>query len=137
MLKPYPCLWFDGPAEDAARFYTSIFPDSRIDKVVPAAADVPDGRKGDISVTRSEQGLTVTLEIERKMQTKDANQSISWVQATVTFELKYEGRVNGKDCFSCVQVTSQTSSDGGPHSLQCWGASNESLKQRYASFVAG
>jgi predicted 3-demethylubiquinone-9 3-methyltransferase (glyoxalase superfamily) len=25
-----PCLWFDHQAEDAARFYTSIFPDSRI-----------------------------------------------------------------------------------------------------------
>ena len=28
-----PCLWFDGQAEDAARFYTSIFADSRITKV--------------------------------------------------------------------------------------------------------
>ncbi len=25
-----PCLWFDGKAEDAARFYCSVFPDSRI-----------------------------------------------------------------------------------------------------------
>lgn len=25
-----PCLWFDGRAEDAARFYTGVFPDSRI-----------------------------------------------------------------------------------------------------------
>lgn len=25
-----PCLWFDGQAEEAARFYTSIFPNSRI-----------------------------------------------------------------------------------------------------------
>lgn len=25
-----PCLWFDHEAEDAVRFYTSIFPDSRI-----------------------------------------------------------------------------------------------------------
>ena len=29
----HPCLWFDGNAEEAARFYTSIFPNSRIDKV--------------------------------------------------------------------------------------------------------
>jgi predicted 3-demethylubiquinone-9 3-methyltransferase (glyoxalase superfamily) len=28
--KIIPCLWFDGQGEDAARFYTSIFPDSRI-----------------------------------------------------------------------------------------------------------
>lgn len=25
-----PCLWFDDQAEEAARFYTSVFPDSRI-----------------------------------------------------------------------------------------------------------
>lgn len=25
-----PCLWFDGEAEDAARFYTGIFPNSKI-----------------------------------------------------------------------------------------------------------
>jgi predicted 3-demethylubiquinone-9 3-methyltransferase (glyoxalase superfamily) len=25
-----PCLWFDTEAEDAARFYTSVFPNSRI-----------------------------------------------------------------------------------------------------------
>ena len=30
-MKPImPCLWFDGKAEEAARFYTSIFKDSKI-----------------------------------------------------------------------------------------------------------
>jgi predicted 3-demethylubiquinone-9 3-methyltransferase (glyoxalase superfamily) len=43
-----PCLWFDGNAEEAARFYTSIFPNSRIDKVVPAASDTPSTKKGDV-----------------------------------------------------------------------------------------
>jgi predicted 3-demethylubiquinone-9 3-methyltransferase (glyoxalase superfamily) len=28
--KIAPCLWFDGRAEEAARFYVSIFPNSRI-----------------------------------------------------------------------------------------------------------
>ena len=28
-----PCLWFDGRAEEAARFYTSVFKDGRIDAV--------------------------------------------------------------------------------------------------------
>lgn len=31
--KIAPCLWFDGQAEEAARFYTSIFPNSRITDV--------------------------------------------------------------------------------------------------------
>jgi predicted 3-demethylubiquinone-9 3-methyltransferase (glyoxalase superfamily) len=30
-----PCLWFDDQAEDAARFYTGIFPNSRIVSVTP------------------------------------------------------------------------------------------------------
>jgi predicted 3-demethylubiquinone-9 3-methyltransferase (glyoxalase superfamily) len=43
-----PCLWFDGNAEEAARFYTSTFPNSRIDKVVNAAAETPSNQKGDV-----------------------------------------------------------------------------------------
>jgi predicted 3-demethylubiquinone-9 3-methyltransferase (glyoxalase superfamily) len=31
--KPTPCLWFDTQGEDAARFYTSVFPNSRIVEV--------------------------------------------------------------------------------------------------------
>jgi predicted 3-demethylubiquinone-9 3-methyltransferase (glyoxalase superfamily) len=30
MQKISPCLWFDGRAEEAAKFYVSVFPDSRI-----------------------------------------------------------------------------------------------------------
>jgi predicted 3-demethylubiquinone-9 3-methyltransferase (glyoxalase superfamily) len=33
--KITPCLWFDGKAEEAAAFYTSIFPDSAITTVTP------------------------------------------------------------------------------------------------------
>jgi predicted 3-demethylubiquinone-9 3-methyltransferase (glyoxalase superfamily) len=29
----FPMLWFDGQAEEAARFYVSVFPDSRINEV--------------------------------------------------------------------------------------------------------
>jgi len=43
-----PMLWFDGQAEEAARFYTSLFPDSHVDKVVTAAADTPSGRAGEV-----------------------------------------------------------------------------------------
>jgi predicted 3-demethylubiquinone-9 3-methyltransferase (glyoxalase superfamily) len=47
MTKIVPNLWFDGQAEQAAEFYVSLFPNSRIDKVNDAAADFPSGRKGD------------------------------------------------------------------------------------------
>ncbi len=41
------CLWFHSDAEAAARLYTSLLPNSRIDKVVPYAADTPSGKKGE------------------------------------------------------------------------------------------
>ena len=31
--KIVPCLWFASEAEEAARFYTGIFPDSRVGKI--------------------------------------------------------------------------------------------------------
>jgi predicted 3-demethylubiquinone-9 3-methyltransferase (glyoxalase superfamily) len=34
MKKIIPNLWFDTEAEEAARFYTSIFKDSSIDKIM-------------------------------------------------------------------------------------------------------
>jgi predicted 3-demethylubiquinone-9 3-methyltransferase (glyoxalase superfamily) len=43
-----PCLWFDGKAEEAAMFYTSLLPDSRIDKVQRAPGDYPSGNAGDV-----------------------------------------------------------------------------------------
>lgn len=35
MERITPCLWFDGKAEEAAEFYVSLFPDSKITEVVP------------------------------------------------------------------------------------------------------
>lgn len=46
--KITPCLWFDGAAEEAARFYASHLPDSRIDKLNGAPADYPSGSAGDV-----------------------------------------------------------------------------------------
>jgi predicted 3-demethylubiquinone-9 3-methyltransferase (glyoxalase superfamily) len=38
-------LWFDDQAEEAAKFYTSLFEDSRIDRVTPAPGGIPGGVK--------------------------------------------------------------------------------------------
>jgi predicted 3-demethylubiquinone-9 3-methyltransferase (glyoxalase superfamily) len=56
MPKLIPSIWLDGTAQEAAEFYRSIFPNSRIDHVSTAAADFPSGRKGDV--------LTVDLTLE-------------------------------------------------------------------------
>ena len=44
--KVYPCLWFDGMAEEAANFYVMLVPDSRIDSVWRSPADTPSGPAG-------------------------------------------------------------------------------------------
>lgn len=48
MSKITPCLWFNGTTEEAAQFYLSIFPDSRIDKVNRTPADTPNNTAGDV-----------------------------------------------------------------------------------------
>lgn len=50
MSKITPCLWFDGAAEEAARFYSSLLPDSHVDRIVRAPADYPSGKAGDVLV---------------------------------------------------------------------------------------
>lgn len=42
------CLWFNGGAEDAARFYAANFPDSFVGNVYRAPADYPSGKEGDV-----------------------------------------------------------------------------------------
>ena len=46
MDKISPCLWFDGQAEEAAKFYTSIFPNSRIDAIDRSPGETPSGPAG-------------------------------------------------------------------------------------------
>ena len=40
------CLWFDGDAENAARFYAATFPNSALRGVQRAPADFPGGKEG-------------------------------------------------------------------------------------------
>jgi predicted 3-demethylubiquinone-9 3-methyltransferase (glyoxalase superfamily) len=55
MQKIAPCLWFDGNAEEAAHFYTSVFSDSRIATTMHHTSAGP-GTKGEV--------LAITFEIE-------------------------------------------------------------------------
>ncbi len=50
MSKISPCLWFDGEAEEAAKFYVSLLPDSRIEKVQKNTVDSPAGKAGSVLV---------------------------------------------------------------------------------------
>jgi predicted 3-demethylubiquinone-9 3-methyltransferase (glyoxalase superfamily) len=42
------CLWYDGGAEDAARFYAKTFPDSSVVASHRAPGDYPSGKQGDV-----------------------------------------------------------------------------------------
>jgi predicted 3-demethylubiquinone-9 3-methyltransferase (glyoxalase superfamily) len=44
------CLWYDKDAEAAARFYASVFPDSKVGAIHRAPGDYPDGKEGDVLV---------------------------------------------------------------------------------------
>jgi predicted 3-demethylubiquinone-9 3-methyltransferase (glyoxalase superfamily) len=50
MSKISPCLWFDGEAEQAANFYVSLLPDSRINHVQRNPVDSPAGKAGTVLV---------------------------------------------------------------------------------------
>ena len=50
MSRISPCLWFDGEAEEAANFYVSLLPDSRIEKVQKNLVDGPAGKTGTVLV---------------------------------------------------------------------------------------
>jgi predicted 3-demethylubiquinone-9 3-methyltransferase (glyoxalase superfamily) len=54
MQRITPCLWFDGRAQEAAEFYTSIFKDSRVGKIA---------RYGDAGPGAPGTVMTVTFEI--------------------------------------------------------------------------
>ncbi|WGS19586.1 MULTISPECIES: VOC family protein [unclassified Bradyrhizobium] len=50
MSKVSPCLWFDGEAEEAANFYVSLLPDSRIEAIQKNTIDGPAGKAGTVLV---------------------------------------------------------------------------------------
>jgi predicted 3-demethylubiquinone-9 3-methyltransferase (glyoxalase superfamily) len=62
--KIIPCLWFDNQAEDAAKFYTSIFKNSKIGKIGrygKEGFEIHGGKEGAVMVVEFEiEGQTFT-----------------------------------------------------------------------------
>jgi predicted 3-demethylubiquinone-9 3-methyltransferase (glyoxalase superfamily) len=48
--KIYPSLWYAEGADEAAAFYASIFPDSRVDRVTALQSQSPSGSPGSVKV---------------------------------------------------------------------------------------
>lgn len=56
MQKITPFLWFDRQAEEAAKFYVSVFKDSRITQITHYTGEEPSGMKGQV--------MTVDFELD-------------------------------------------------------------------------
>jgi predicted 3-demethylubiquinone-9 3-methyltransferase (glyoxalase superfamily) len=52
MSKIAPCLWFDGEAEEAAKLYVSLLPNSCIDHVQKNVTDSPAGKVGSVLIVK-------------------------------------------------------------------------------------
>jgi predicted 3-demethylubiquinone-9 3-methyltransferase (glyoxalase superfamily) len=50
MQKIRPCLWYNHDGEEAANFYVTLFPDSRVDHVQRSPADNPSMKEGGVLV---------------------------------------------------------------------------------------
>ena len=48
--KIFPFIWYSKDAEEAARLYTSIFPDSRVNGVTALQSESPSGPPGSVKV---------------------------------------------------------------------------------------
>src|SRR5262245_8729653 len=48
--KGFTHLWYAKEAEEAAKFYASIFPDSRVERVTPLMSETPSGPPGSVKV---------------------------------------------------------------------------------------
>jgi predicted 3-demethylubiquinone-9 3-methyltransferase (glyoxalase superfamily) len=48
--KIAPCLWYSDKAEEAAAFYASVLPNSKVDSVTALPADSPSGPAGSVKV---------------------------------------------------------------------------------------
>ena len=42
------CLWYNHTAQEAAAFYASVFPDTRVEAVHKSPTDYPGGKEGDV-----------------------------------------------------------------------------------------
>ena len=81
MPKITPCLWFDDQAEDAANFYTSVFPSSRI-------VDVD--RYGEAGPRPAGMVMIVTFELDGQLFTALNGGPEFTIDEAVSFEVSCE-----------------------------------------------
>lgn len=80
--KPYPCLWFEKEAEEAAGFYASLLPDSHVDNVWRSPADTPSGPAGTVLTVELTLGGQRFLILAGGPADFNHNESVSFVIET-------------------------------------------------------
>jgi predicted 3-demethylubiquinone-9 3-methyltransferase (glyoxalase superfamily) len=81
--KLTPCLWFDTASEEAATFYTSVFPNSRIVDVV---------RYGEAGPRLAETVMVVTFELDGlKFIALNGGPEFAFTEA-ISFQVSCEGQ---------------------------------------------
>jgi predicted 3-demethylubiquinone-9 3-methyltransferase (glyoxalase superfamily) len=104
-----PCLWFDTEGEEAARFYTSVFPNSRVLEIA---------RYGEAGPREAGTVMTVTLELDgQRFVALNGGPDFSFSEA-ISFQV---------DCKTQEEVDEywRTLSEGGEEGPCGW------LKDRY------
>lgn len=114
MDKITPVLWFDGNGEEAANYYVSLLPDSRIDRVTRSPADYPSGKEGDV--------ITVDFTLAgRQYQILNGGPSFKFNEA-VSFMIRCRDQAEVDRLWDALAA-------GGGQPVQCgW------LKDRYGLF---
>jgi predicted 3-demethylubiquinone-9 3-methyltransferase (glyoxalase superfamily) len=106
-----PCLWFDRQAEDAAKFYCTIFPNSKITDVSRYPENLPGDRAGEV--------LTVAFELDGKSFTGlNGGPQFTFSEA-VSFQIEVDTQVELDRYWNALLA------DGGQESQCGW------LKDRF------
>ena len=105
MQKIVPCLWFDTEAEEAARFYTSIFPRSQVGEIAHygSAGPRPEGMV-----------MTVSFELDGQRFTALNGGPDFTFSESISFEVSCDGQ-DEVDAFS-----SKLSANGGEQGPCGW-----------------
>jgi predicted 3-demethylubiquinone-9 3-methyltransferase (glyoxalase superfamily) len=121
-----PCLWFAGDAEEAAKFYVSLLPNSRIDAVFRSPADTPGGPAGSV--------LTVEFNLNGcPFLALNGDQAVEYNHA-VSFQ------IHTRDQAETDRVWSAVLANGGKE-VQCgwitdrWGLSWQIVPERLTELI--
>ena len=103
-----PCLWFDSQAEEAARFYVSIFPNSRIVSIVRYG-------KAGFEIHRRPAGsvMTVSFELDGNPFTALNGGPIFQLSEAVSFQVFCETQEELDDYWAMLTA------GGDPKAQQC------------------